>query len=274
MRIRMALQRADRMCTGTVPMHLRLDPMLPAARAITALRAACDHHSRPLLWRFRPRLVLCGPPPLADPPFPSIIPQWLWNPMYHLWTRWHVACSMIVAETKWSRRFPPRRFAVSTAGRVDAWPGASNVIPSHVNITIDVRAESDTVRDRIEADFTARVAAGCDGMHCRIVRTHTAAAVRCASRLVDKLSAAAASVRASEPGLGAAPEAGGVPRLASGAGHDAMAMAEVTEVGMLFVRCKGGVSHSPKEEVAPEDAAHATRIVLAYLMAATGSRQE
>jgi acetylornithine deacetylase/succinyl-diaminopimelate desuccinylase-like protein len=43
-------------------------------------------------------------------------------------------------------------------------------------------------------------------------------------------------------------------RLPSGAGHDAMVLAEVTDVGMLFVRCgAGGVSHSPAETVTAED---------------------
>jgi len=43
--------------------------------------------------------------------------------------------------------------------------------------------------------------------------------------------------------------------LGSGAGHDAVVMAGVTEVAMLFVRCKGGISHNPAESVAEEDVA-------------------
>ena len=49
-----------------------------------------------------------------------------------------------------------------------------------------------------------------------------------------------------------------VPVLLSGAGHDAMAMADVTDVAMMFVRCAGGVSHNPAEYAAPRDVAAAT----------------
>ena len=55
-------------------------------------------------------------------------------------------------------------------------------------------------------------------------------------------------------------------RLPSGAGHDAMILAEITDVGMLFVRCgAGGVSHNPDETVSPEDAALAFEALLHFL---------
>jgi allantoate deiminase len=44
-------------------------------------------------------------------------------------------------------------------------------------------------------------------------------------------------------------------KLMSGAGHDAMAMADICDVAMYFVRCKGGVSHHPDESVTVEDVA-------------------
>jgi acetylornithine deacetylase/succinyl-diaminopimelate desuccinylase-like protein len=53
--------------------------------------------------------------------------------------------------------------------------------------------------------------------------------------------------------------------LPSGAGHDAMAMADLTDVGMLFVRCAGGVSHNPQEAMTLEDADIATRVLLTFL---------
>ena len=55
-------------------------------------------------------------------------------------------------------------------------------------------------------------------------------------------------------------------RLPSGAGHDAMILAEVTDVGMVFVRCgAGGVSHNPAETITAEDAGAAVRALLAFL---------
>jgi allantoate deiminase len=53
-----------------------------------------------------------------------------------------------------------------------------------------------------------------------------------------------------------------VRRLPSGAGHDAVAMARLCPVAMLFVRCKGGVSHNPAESITVEDADIAARILL------------
>ena len=53
--------------------------------------------------------------------------------------------------------------------------------------------------------------------------------------------------------------------LSSGAGHDAMAMVDIAPVGMLFVRCRGGVSHSPIEWVEPEDVAIGTAALMQFL---------
>ena len=55
------------------------------------------------------------------------------------------------------------------------------------------------------------------------------------------------------------------PVLISGAGHDALAMVEACPVGMLFVRCRDGVSHSPLEHTEPEDVAFAGRVLWKYL---------
>ena len=56
-----------------------------------------------------------------------------------------------------------------------------------------------------------------------------------------------------------------VPKLMSGAGHDAMAMSRLTKMGMLFVRCRGGISHSPAEHVLDDDVWAAGLAVLAFL---------
>ena len=55
------------------------------------------------------------------------------------------------------------------------------------------------------------------------------------------------------------------PRLPSGAGHGAMAIAAMTDVAMLFVRCKGGISHNPAESVTVDDVALAIGATDAFL---------
>ncbi|HEX2334707.1 MAG TPA: M20/M25/M40 family metallo-hydrolase, partial [Burkholderiales bacterium] len=56
-----------------------------------------------------------------------------------------------------------------------------------------------------------------------------------------------------------------VRRLPSGAGHDGMALAAITEICMLFVRCKGGISHSPLEAIAEADAAAGARVLFDFI---------
>jgi allantoate deiminase len=57
-----------------------------------------------------------------------------------------------------------------------------------------------------------------------------------------------------------------VPVLLSGAGHDAMAIADITsKIAMVFVRCKGGVSHNPAEFVDPRDVAAGTAAFATFM---------
>ena len=62
-----------------------------------------------------------------------------------------------------------------------------------------------------------------------------------------------------------AAEALPVHRLPSGAGHDGMAMVDLADVGMLFVRCKGGISHNPLESITVEDAAVSASVFLRFV---------
>jgi hydantoinase/carbamoylase family amidase len=144
---------------------------------------------------------------------------------------------------------------VATVGRIDVIPGAGNVIPGHALFTVDVRAPSDSPRRKAVADLdrTLSEIATRRGVGLTITLTHEATACRCASSLIAALSASI--------------ERHGVtPRLLpSGAGHDAMAFARLCPVGMLFVRCKDGVSHNPAESITVEDADLSTRVLLDFI---------
>ncbi|RKR07496.1 allantoate deiminase [Kushneria sinocarnis] len=128
---------------------------------------------------------------------------------------------------------------VATVGQLETRPGAVNVIPGAVHMSLDIRAEHDEDRDRtLEA-----IRNTCDsigetrGLAWQWQETHAAPAVACSEHLTEALAEAIAT--ADEPAI----------RLPSGAGHDGMAVAGVTGIGMLFVRCRGGVSHHPDESV-------------------------
>ena len=134
---------------------------------------------------------------------------------------------------------------VATVGRLEVWPGATNVIPGHVQFSIDLRAPDDERRSVALADIKARVdaIAAARGVRASLAKTHDANAFVCDPRIVA--------------GIARAVEQLGVPPrlLSSGAGHDTMVMGGLCPAGMLFVRCKGGISHNPLESITVEDCA-------------------
>jgi hydantoinase/carbamoylase family amidase len=145
---------------------------------------------------------------------------------------------------------------VGTVGILRVRDGSGNVIPGEVEFTCDIRAAEDATREAAERDVFAAFGeiAQRRGVQVSLERTHQVHAVPCAPWLQDRLEA---SVKR----LGVRPR-----RLASGAGHDAMILAEVTDVGMLFVRCgAGGVSHNPAETVSAEDAGIAVEALLDFV---------
>jgi allantoate deiminase len=154
---------------------------------------------------------------------------------------------MIAAEAV-TRRRPG---LVSTVGRITASPGARNVIPGEVWLTLDVRHTSDAVRRQAVADLRAEAENVCAAREVALhwdARGETAA-VPTSRELTERLAEAVAAA-----GLH-------VETLASGAGHDGVAVAAVAPVAMLFVRCAGGVSHNPAESVAEADVAIALDVL-------------
>jgi allantoate deiminase len=126
---------------------------------------------------------------------------------------------------------------VGTVGYINARPGATNVIPGDVSFTIDIRSSSERHRKLAVADIVKQVEiiAKRRQLELQIDVTHENRTVPCAPWLKDQLAAAIAnqSLRVLE--------------LPSGAGHDGMAMVDIADVGMLFVRCRHGLSHHPDE---------------------------
>lgn len=140
---------------------------------------------------------------------------------------------------------------VGTVGQFDVPNGAANVVPGKAIFTIDIRAETDDVRKAAVNDVLnemQRIAAR-RNVTLDIVPTHEAKSVPCAGWLQEQLGNAIS-------GFGLP-----VRHLPSGAGHDAMAIASLTDVAMLFVRCgNGGISHHPDETMTAEDAETAAKV--------------
>ncbi len=141
---------------------------------------------------------------------------------------------------------------VATVGRITAMPGAANVIPGEVRVSLDVRHPGDESR------------------HAAVARLLTQAEGIAASRGVRvraRLLAESNTVTLSAPladGLASAAELNGYParRMFSGAGHDAMILAPHVPTAMLFVRSPGGLSHHPDETVGEADVEAALATVL------------
>jgi allantoate deiminase len=144
---------------------------------------------------------------------------------------------------------------VATVGDLVVPGGAANVIPGRVELTLDVRHANDVLRAAACQRLVARAQSLAD--HRQISGDVRAVsenpAVACAPRLVALLSEAVEGMQR-QPLV-----------LPSGAGHDAAAMSALTDVGMLFVRCKGGVSHSPAESVTALDVGAAIDVTVRFL---------
>uniref|UniRef100_A0A7N2MVC0 allantoate deiminase n=1 Tax=Quercus lobata TaxID=97700 RepID=A0A7N2MVC0_QUELO len=144
---------------------------------------------------------------------------------------------------------------VCTVGEISTWPSASNVIPGQVTFTVDLRAIDDMGREAVIYELSNQMYKICErrSVSCIIDHKHDANAVVCDSELSSQLKSAAGDIQDETPAL------------MSGAGHDAMAMSHLTKVGMLFVQCRGGLSHSLAEHVLDEDVCAAGLAILAFL---------
>jgi allantoate deiminase len=144
---------------------------------------------------------------------------------------------------------------VATVGRLTVQPGAANVVPGEVTLSLDVRHARDA--DRLKAsklliDEAAKIA-NHRGIELTASQVSENGSVECSTHLTAVLAQAVKDL--GRP----------VIQLASGAGHDAVEMAGVTEIAMLFVRCKGGVRPKPAESVMEEDVAVAIDVLGTFL---------
>lgn len=139
-----------------------------------------------------------------------------------------------------------------TVGSIRADPGATNVIPGRCVFTVDMRCASDQRRRLAVASAVRSIEriASERGLKPQIDVTHESRSVPCADWLQAQISAAVA--RGNFRSLA----------LPSGAGHDGLAIADIADIGMIFVRCRGGVSHHPDEHVTIDDVAAGASVLL------------
>jgi len=145
----------------------------------------------------------------------------------------------------------------ATIGALSLHPNVVNAIPRAVELTLEIRALNDAVRDDFArlARYLGDNISGERRLGFSMERTYEQPAVPCNGDLIDALSTATGAI---------CPTA---PRLPSGATHDASAMADLCPISMLFVRCEDGVSHKPEEFAASDDMDAAIQSIAAFLVA-------
>src|SRR5687768_901346 len=144
---------------------------------------------------------------------------------------------------------------VATVGRIAVEPGAGNVVPGRAVVSLDVRHPADRMR-KAAAERLSKAAGE--------IATHRGVTMTCEPRLDQPSVAMDPAIAAM---LDRALEQSGAPahRMSSGAGHDAMVLAGKMPVGMMFLRCEGGISHHPAENVREDDVAAALDAGLKFL---------
>jgi N-carbamoyl-L-amino-acid hydrolase len=154
------------------------------------------------------------------------------------------------------RGIPGRQ--VGTVGRIQAFPGAPNVIPGKVVCTLELRDLDDAKIDamyatiRKEADAIGKQ----NGTSFAYSDLHVNVSAPTDPRMRKIITDAAASLKLSTR------------QMPSGAGHDAQAMAVIGPIGMIFVPSIGGISHAPKEFSRPEDIANGANVLLRSVLTA------
>ncbi|WP_422569805.1 allantoate amidohydrolase [Buttiauxella gaviniae] len=138
---------------------------------------------------------------------------------------------------------------VATVGTLHCLPGAANVIPGEIQLTLDIRSPVDSSLEALLENLLSKAheISAERGMTFSAETYYSIPATPCDARLQHQLTSAITAVQ----GLSLS--------LPSGAGHDAIAIAEQWPVGMLFVRCDRGISHHPAELVLEADVMQAVQ---------------
>ena len=171
------------------------------------------------------------------------------------------AADLILAVNAAATELPGRQ--VATVGRIRAEPGAPNVIPGRVVLSIEVR---DLDAARIEGVFQR--------IRARAEEIARARGMRIEFRDLEATAAPALTDPRIQHVIGDAAHALGLTTMAmpSGAGHDAQDMARIAPVGMIFVPSVGGISHSPREYTSPADITNGVNVLMAAVLAIDAGR--
>ena len=182
------------------------------------------------------------------------------------------SAEMIYSIEKQCKEYPlsKENMLVCTVGEFNVFPGASNVIPGFSNFSIDIRCKDDSMREEVVdlLKVSLKDIASKRDVECGIETKHSAESCQSSSMFTDSLKQGIIDAHGAWQKSGKKKwdvDKETVPIIASGAGHDALAMSEVAPIGMLFVRCRDGISHSPLEFVERDDVTIASLSLFHFL---------
>lgn len=164
------------------------------------------------------------------------------------------AAELILAVERIARGYAADNM-VATVGRIEARPGATNVIPGRVDLSLDLRSSSDPTRAAALAAIKAEAEqiGGRRNLQIDFELDYDNSTLKFSPLLQDLFDEAIVS-------LGVRPI-----RLPSGAGHDAISMSKLCPTAMLFVRCQGGISHNPAEFASEADMGLAVAALVKFI---------
>lgn len=146
----------------------------------------------------------------------------------------------------------PENPLVATVGWMDVRPNAANAVPGEVEMILEARA---ALADKLDRFLDVTVAGllekfPAEGIKVTRENLSTAAAAPCDKRIVDAIEAVA-----QDRGLPSM-------RMPSGAGHDGVFISQIGPIGMIFLPCRDGRSHTPEEWAEPAECAIAAQVML------------
>ncbi|HBG6506717.1 TPA: M20 family metallo-hydrolase [Clostridioides difficile] len=144
---------------------------------------------------------------------------------------------------------------VATVGKMNFYPSSSNVVPERAEFTLDVRSCSQEILDNSVEKIFNEISHICENRKLNYTSelAFENVPVPCSNKITKIIEKSFIDLNLNPF------------YIYSGAGHDAQEMDNITDIGMVFIRCAGGVSHNPDESVSVDDLDTAVKIFLKIL---------
>lgn len=162
-----------------------------------------------------------------------------------------LAAAEVILEVERTARGRGRADMVATTGMVEVFPNAINSIPRRVTLGIDLRDTDQPARDHAVARLQARASAAATRRSVTCEFTQLSADPPAATDPGIRAAIASAAGRLGLPCM----------ELVSRAYHDSLFMARLCPMGMIFIPCRGGISHHPAEYASPDDIARGVQVL-------------